>query len=566
VLCSPHIALAPTPERGAELDAFVLRESRLLRERAGLRGEITLTAAASVVASRDDATASSLRKLAAAAKAMDRSPNTHAFFADEVRKLLRVAGWPGPAELSSLEYQAIDRWEEMLDRLSTLDLLSRRVTFSTFVDDLTELARETIFAPENTGAPVQVVNVTEGAGSTSDALWFLHADDATWPPHHAPHPLIPWHLQRSLGIPGSDTALDEDAAKRATERCIHSAGQAVFSYANSHTAGQRRPSALISSLPQITLQATGPGEVSAAEAELDLIEETLPLPALPDAVASGGVSVLTAQAQCGFRAFAERRLFLRDLESIEAGLSQRDRGEQVHTILQFFWEEVKSQAELVRISKVGATGESQRDTLLRRCIEEAFRNTVMNAWDAAYLNVQRERLFRLLSDWLDTEARRPPFTVMHIDQVGSPEDGTPATVLIDYKTGRVERKDWVGDRLDAPQLPVYAIAGGMENVRAIAFGSVRVGKDGNRFDDMTDQPLLGNKLKKNFVFDEQLAAWKRDLTALAEAFARGEAGVDPKDHRITCKHCAQRLLCRLDLTKLEPDDDLLEEEEDVPAW
>ena len=586
VLCSPHLSLTPTPERGAELDAFVLRDAST----ALLRAEVTLAAAANIIAKRDDETAAALRRMASAARAVESSHDTHAFFADESRKLLQRAGWPGPHELSSAEYQAVDRWEEALDRLSTLDLLGGRTTFATFVDDLTDLARETLFAPENTGAPVQVLTVSEAAGSTADALWFLHADDATWPPRRTMHPLLPATLQRALRMPGSDPDHDEEEARAVTLRCVRSAAKTVFSYAASAAEGHRRPSPLLGVLPGILHETAVAHDATSIAPLVETLEDTLPLPPLPDKVVAGGVSILTAQAQCGFRAFAEGRLFVHELETMDAGLSPRDRGEQVHDALQVFWDTVKTHAELLRISKPDASGRRERDTLLRRCIEHAFRGTHEHRWDIAYLDVQRQRLFDLLSSWLDTEAKRPPFTVLHtelkvagaqvgplrvdmrvdrIDRVGSEEDGTAATVLIDYKTGTAERKDWIGERLDAPQLPVYAIAGGIADVRGIAFGSVRVQKDGMKFDEIADRAgMIGpaTRTKRDISFDERIEEWRRDLQRLAEAYANGEAGVDPKDHLVTCKHCGSRPVCRLDLTQLEPDDDLADEEDEAPAW
>ncbi|SEC48503.1 probable DNA repair protein [Terriglobus roseus] len=586
ILCSPYLSMAPTPERGAELDASVLREASATL----LRAQVSLAEATAILARSDAGTATALRGVASAARTLEDSRNSYAFFADESRKLLQRAGWPGRQERSSTEYQAVDRWEEALDRLSTLDLLGARTTFAAFLDDLTDILRETLFAPENRGAPIQVMSVTEAAGSTADVLWFLHADDATWPPRRAMHPLLPSALQRALGMPGSETDRDENEAREATMRCVRSSATTIFSYAASGPEGHRRPSPFVEAMPGIVFESAAVNEAVATPALVKPVEDLISLPSLPDGVAAGGVSVLTAQAQCGFRAFAQGRLFVRELETLDAGLSARDRGEQVHTALQAFWETVKTQAELLRISKVDTNGARERDTLLQVCIEKAFANTPANQWDEAYLQVQRERLFKLLSSWLDVECQRPPFVVLHtelqvpgaqvgplrmdmrvdrIDRVGSEEEGTAASVLIDYKTGVAERKDWIGERLEAPQLPVYAIAGGIDDVRGIAFGSVRVQKDGMKFDEMAERAgMIGpaTRTKRDLPFDERMEEWRRDLQRLAEAYANGEAAVDPKDHLITCKHCAARPICRLDLTQLEPDDDLTEEEDEAPAW
>jgi RecB family exonuclease len=371
--------------------------------------------------------------------------------------------------------------------------------------------------------------------------------------------------------------------------CVRSCSKATFSYAISGVEGHRRPSPLVESISEIVHESTASPETSDFVPVLEMLPDVTPLPILKDRVAAGGIGVITTQAQCGFRAWAEHRLGLRGLDLLEAGLSPGERGEQVHTVLQAFWTKVKTHAELVRQGRsYPSEGVKERDVTLRACIDAVFPAETNHAWDAAYLQVQRERLFRLLSGWLDREAARPPFEVLYtelevkgaevgplrldmrvdrVDRVDTGDGG--ALLLIDYKTGRVNRNDWKGERLDQPQLPVYAIygapAGKLEDVRGIAFGNVRVGDKGNDFEEMAEGSLVGNGAKKNFHFDEQAAEWRRDLARLADAFAQGEAAVDPKDHRVTCKMCSQRLLCRLDLNQLE-DDDLEDEEEDAPVW
>lgn len=49
--------------------------------------------------------------------------------------------------------------------------------------------------------------------------------------------------------------------------------------------------------------------------------------------------------------------------------------------------------------------------------------------------------------------------------------------------------------------------------------------------------------------------WRRVLEALAMAFYSGDARVEPKSYPTTCRHCAQRVLCRLDVSQLEVDED-----------
>ncbi len=576
LLRSVHLHLAASPMRGAELDMHVLRELP------ALRGEVLIRDVIAAMPNTDGETAANLRALQSAARSLQRGRDSYAVFADEVREVLRGAGWPGADSMNSEEHQALERWEETLDRVATLDLLGGRTGFDGFVAALSAATGDTIFAPGNTGAPVQVMTVPEAAGSTADALWFLHADENTFPLKQAMHPLLPWTLQRDLGMPGVDTRTDEAAARGSLARLLDGAGASVFSYSSTTADGAQRPS------PPV-LEITG--EASARAVSIDdeapvLLEEhedIEPLPDLPEGVISGGAGIVLAQAQCAFRAFAERRLFASPVDTREAGFTTMERGDQVHEVLERFWSAVRTQAELIRMSAPSGDGSpSLRDTLLTRCIDALFPAAAQAAWDAAYVEVQRKRLFRLLTAWLDFEAKRPSFTVaatelevkdaqlgplhlkLRVDRVDRVvANGTEGTILIDYKTGPAFAREWMGERPDQPQLPVYAIAGGIEGVLGLAFGAVRVGSEGMKLEGTADDPaLLGSRHKNTGPFSDKVEAWRRDLAHLAEAFAAGDAAVLPKDYPRTCERCGQRMLCRVDPATLLQLDELPDEEDE----
>lgn len=587
VLRSSSLGIAASPEEGAELEAWVLQDTRAVRTAATLRGDVSLQECERMLGQNHRAVSERLRTLRYAAGRSLEGRHTFAGFGDRVRQLLSSAGWPGQAP-DNLALQAMQRWDAVLDRVASLDIFGNRVSFIDWLEAVRAAADETRFAPESTGAPVQVLTMAEAAGITFDHLWFLHADEGTWPPRLDPHPLLPRHFQRQLAMPGSSASVDEAAWKQALKRLVAAAGTSRFSYAARGSEGELRPSPLLQTIKGLQYGSCQRLQHPAPVFSLEEAADPLPLPALPDSTA-GGVGILTSQAQCGFRAFAERRLLIREMEGIDTGFSPAERGEQVHAVLQRFWSIVKNHKELAARSRsLVDVGRASRDDVLSQCIEEVLPAGTRHAWDASYLQVQRKRLHRLVSDWLDVELKRTPFEVAELEyEVRSAEVGPlrmnirvdridrvdtpagPASILIDYKTGNAERKDWFGDRPDAPQLPAYAIAAGIPNVQGIAFARVRVGQKGMNFEQiLADRSLLGdvkNRRAKEPNFDERMEEWRRDLTALAEAFARGEATVEPKDYLTTCKGCASRLLCRVDVARLEPDDDLLEEAEEEAA-
>jgi ATP-dependent helicase/nuclease subunit B len=487
--------------------------------------------------------------------------------------LLDSAGWGPASQETSLEFQTRRKWESALDELATLDFDGVDVDLEQALAELDRIAQQTMFAPESRGAPVQIMGPLEAAGATFDAVWFLRAGELGWPVEGTSNSLLPWHLQRELGMPGIDVALDSEYARRTTERICNSAATVVFSYAQETADGRQKPSPMLAGLG---LEEVEIAEFLEAEAERSIVEveeirDIAPILPLPDRVIYGGARILELQAACGFRAFAEHRLWSTELESIEPGIDVRENGTVVHKVLERFWDEVKTQDELRAM-----TTEERRE-VLAWCINEGLKKTSEaseTTWDEAYLEVQRERLRRLLSGWLELELeRRLPFEVklsekeyedvrvgplrlsVRMDRVDKVEGGE---VLIDYKTGSASPTDWLTTRPDAPQLPLYAILSQPDQLQGVAFGLVRAG-EGRELKGyaVTDGILPGKpaRLKDAPTLAAQVEQWRRVLEGLAEEFYSGDARVRPKQYPKTCARCAQRPLCRLDVSLFEEDEE-----------
>jgi RecB family exonuclease len=143
---------------------------------------------------------------------------------------------------------------------------------------------------------------------------------------------------------------------------------------------------------------------------------------------------------------------------------------------------------------------------------------------------------------------------VRMDRVDVVEGGE---VLIDYKTGDASPNDWLTERPDAPQLPLYAILSEAERLQGVAFGLVRPGEGRALKGYAVGHGVLPKltRLKEAATLEAQVERWREVLVGLAEEFHRGDARVRPKRYPGTCEHCAQRLLCRLDVTLLEDGDE-----------
>jgi probable DNA repair protein len=561
LLLSRYFAMT-SEEQGAraEFDAFELRKMRMLRPEISIDGVFA--------AVNESKRRGKLSRLLNALRAMRGVANrtqgmtarTKAAWAEEMREFLHAAALGSGAQETSVEFQTRRKWEGALDELATLDFDGVEVEFEQALNALERIARQTTFAPESREAPVQVMGPLEAAGSSFDAVWFLRAGDLSWPSIAGANPLLPWGMQRELGMPGADAALDAEQAQRVMERVAASAETTVFSYARESAEGRQRPS---HALAELKLEETAPAQLVAPEdprviIDLEEVEDDANVAALPNRVIRGGASVLQLQAQCGFRAFAEHRLVSKALESVELGMDALESGIVVHTVMEVFWGRVETQDALRRMTV------ADREEKLDSAIDEGLNKIAQlsaSDWDEAYVKMQRRRLQRLLRPWLELELARPAFAVKQRETASSDvqigplrmsvrmdrvDETAGGELVIDYKTGIADTKEWLSDRPDAPQLPLYAVVSDPERLGGVAFAQLRVGKEmGWKGFAARDGVLLNPKRLKAESFAAQIEHWRDVLTKLAEQFAAGDASVQPKIYPKTCTYCEQRLLCRV---------------------
>jgi RecB family exonuclease len=173
-----------------------------------------------------------------------------------------------------------------------------------------------------------------------------------------------------------------------------------------------------------------------------------------------------------------------------------------------------------------------------------------------FASLERKRLAKLARAWLEVEGERAPFEVValeekrklrvaglelngRIDRMDKLASGGHA--VIDYKTGRTTPQEWLGERPDDPQVPLYAL--NAEDVSAAAFAKLKAGE--MRYMGFSRAKDAIPKVQTAKNWDSLVAGWKQELEALGSGFAAGEARVDPKRHLETCRKCDLQPLCRV---------------------
>jgi probable DNA repair protein len=494
-------------------------------------------------------------------------------WAETFDQLLLSLGWPlaeETAEEHGQNWQALQAWRDGLRELASLDATTIKLGRKAAINQLKQICREKIFQPHTPPAPIQVLGLYEVSGLRFDHLWVLGLHNDNWPPSARPNPFIPGKLQRAAQIPNSSPQRELEVARTITKRLLETAPDCVFSYPGQIDGEDVLPSPLLSSAT-VKIEQILPTwqekdwRSTVAKAENPRLDPLLMPGELTHGTARGGSSILKHQALCPFRAFASNRLGADGLETPADGISPMLHGSLVHSVLEHFWIETKTQAALL------ALDEESLGKRVRKHVEFVTTEERGLKQRPAFRGVEADRVYRHVMDYLVLEKDREDFEVVGFEKEILPViEGQPIRliidrvdklrsgeeIIIDYKTGKVEPKKWFGDRPEDPQLPLYAISADKPPA-AMVFGIIR--DDGCLYKGVVRQggllpglPPKANKATQELIdagyeMSETIENWRHILHHLMADFLAGKAAVDPKHDLKTCEnsYCELQSLCRI---------------------
>lgn len=515
-----------------------------------------------------------LQALREALQAVRGQKRSHRSWAKWFHARLSEVGWPGQRKLDTLEFQQYQSWCDTCEAFARLDL----------VEDSCDLAdafarfKKTLyipFLPQTSTSPLQVLGLLEASGLHFDALWVTGLSDELWPPPCEPNPLLPAALQKQKSLPRASVHREFALAERITNRFKSAAREVVFSWPAWQGDEPLRPSTLITPFVQPTQTLLGNvGETSpvidAPHVAFEYIADVHG-PGYPGREVRGGSALLRDQGACPFRAFARHRLAAVNPDVKEPGIGPLVRGNLIHAALEHFWRRTQSFEGLCDLS----------DERLHQHIVEAVQHTWVGLTKGEYGDrteaIETDRACRLIGKWLELEKTRSTFVVdaseqdatgqlgpltLHtrMDRLDRLADGS--AVIIDYKTGRTDPKQWFGARPDEPQVPLYAVL--QRQVTAAVFAELSfkevvakgVAANAAVWPELASPAEL-EKLSDAPDWPSLLLRWRTDLGALAEEFHQGVASVTPKGPS-SCLYCDLHSLCRVwqtsDLARRESED------------
>ncbi|MSP86709.1 MAG: hypothetical protein EXR38_06345 [Methylotenera sp.] len=486
--------------------------------------------------------------------------------------LLETINWAKVRALSSHEYQMQQAFYKSLNELGALDVLLGKVSAGEALQKIAELCSATMFQPESTGeVHIQVLGLLETPAVALDAVWALNMNDQHWPPAVRLNPLLPAELQRSRGTPNASASVQSQFAALVQQRLVTCATEVVFSYALKEDDRELRSSPLLadqvlSAQQADTMQTLA--ESLAKPAIMQMLDDFMAPPVLPEEKVRGGVKLFATQAICPAWAFYQYRLGAGKLDLPIDGLDNMSRGSLLHKVLQFFWQDCQS------LSHLKAMTSAQRVAAIQMAIAKSIA-VLGHESDfhipAQVMQIEQQRLQQLIDVWLDLELDRADFTVtacekayaldvdglalnLTIDRIDTLATGD--LVVIDYKTGSsVTNRSWADERIAEPQLPIYTVLALMhEEVAAVCFAKIRT--EDSKFIGLSAEagvlPAVTDlsKVTANSAFqrfsdwDELLEHWYRSLSHIAQEIKAGEASVSISKE-IDLAYCDVKPLLRL---------------------
>ena len=512
----------------------------------------------------------------------DTDPRLPSAWAKALSNLLKKLGWPSDRDcpLTSREIQCLRKWNECLDGLASLDSLLGKLSRKHIAEELQRIVQGNLFQVKTKEEPILVADLEQSMGMTFDHLWIMGCHANCLPGQPDPNPFLPLALQKKRGLPHADPKRELQFAEQSLRRLIASSEDIVFSYPLWDKENELKPSPL---LAQLSIQETE-REIKTScrikdhmppDTRLELWEDEDHLSPHKHEKEKflerglSGYAVLKDQAECPFRAFTAHRLRAKSIEMAEVDFDTRERGILIHKVMELFWKEHKTRQALQKLKE-----EDKLSETLVLHVRTAMQESGSRLFkQPRFSKLEEERSVQLLTEWMERELQRPDFEVTHgekkesvtlgglklnlrIDRIDTTPDGS--ILLIDYKTGQTKPGKWFTERIQEPQLPLYACK---MNPQGIAFAEIAKGKI--KWRSVTDKESslsgIGKPPREIPVetgwpdWEQLMNFWQTHLSALAQEFSNGRLVIDPVKPGDTCRNCGYHSLCRIGET--EPDDE-----------
>ncbi len=397
-------------------------------------------------------------------------------------ELLKTAGFPGPEVLSSYEYQLVKRLFLAIEEIGKLDAVwSAPQTYSEFEQALNLKLKSTIFQAEVPRPKVRILGLMEAAGLRFEKCLVIGLTDTTLPQPAKPHPFLPIDIQKAYSTPKSTAERELSYGKAFLDTLIKNSESISLCFHTEDESGPNAVSPLLNSLlkennHELLQVSTEESHIEQAISEslefCDFEDQVLgQAPVIPqNTQIKGGAYHLDLHWINPLFAFFKFRLGIDKKESQPLGLSKKDRGTLIHSLLFDLYKSYDSQEKIEALFEDG-----QYPSLLKNIAEHTLShsgNTGSRLYPAS-LEYELSNMCLLAEQVLrfdlneranfKTHQLEASFELVmldrylrvRIDRIDQVDEGL---ILFDYKTGKTSLAGLTKENLSDYQLPLYCLA------------------------------------------------------------------------------------------------------------
>ncbi|MDG2091533.1 MAG: PD-(D/E)XK nuclease family protein [Gammaproteobacteria bacterium] len=501
-------------------------------------------------------------------------------WADFFTQQLEYLVWPS-GDLKQKQSFIIYCWQQILADFKKLSFLYDALTFNQAFAVLKLQIQNFKYNENRQEASIQIFSPNDATGLRFTHLWFLGLSDLQWPMHQYSNPYIPLALQRKLMLPDSSPKLTHEAAiDLLFELKANTSEELIFSYSRANDAGELLPTPLISLLSPETdfedktssdnsmqlhpLSLEGFSD-SAGDELTELLEDSTTVKINPSENLKGGISLISNQSECPFKAFSIHRLKAYELPELRFGIPAKDIGTMLHLVLEHFWKNMKTQEAITNTNPDKLT---QMIEVSSEVGIEYLRKKHTHLVRPNYALLEKQRLSKLIRKWLEQENLRSTFEVVaqehkvqwqyadlklnfKIDRI---DKSKGSFVLIDYKSGSVKSEISDEARPSDPQLMLYSDALGQEDkfkpINALLYAQVNIDSPSYHGVSLNNETFPKTalsehrKISESYSWEELKLHWQAVLSNIAQEFLDGYVAVDPKAAK-SCQYCHLTSFCRI---------------------
>ena len=475
-------------------------------------------------------------------------------WASHFNHIVQLMAWPGQRSLNSMEYQALQTWHQVLDELCGLtQIASNQWSLAQAYQWLTYMTHQTPYQPQSSSfIQIDCLEPMEAVGLPYDAMWIMDTHQKAWPASHSMNPFIPFHLQRHYNLPHASTKREQQFYSVLIEQLLSAAPWIQLSYARQQPNEDQCYLSRLWAEHQPCYQQPVDHLTNTQPARLSLqtiCDQQTPRVDNPHSI-RGGSGLLKAQALCPFKAWAQYRLAAEPSQTRGYLIDAKEKGILLHQALEYLWLNWQDQHQLLQ------TDPAELDMLIQQALHKAIYR-YQDKLPQRLLQGEIDRLQTQIRTWLNYEKQRPYFKVqavenqvtLTVDQLSVQlkidridHDACGQTILIDYKTHAPTPKRWVDERMEEPQMPLYALSQSQSDLSGLAYAQINA--QSIRFVGWSHPQTLPDCHQPPQQWAQLREYWQYYLNQLAQQFIEGHSYLDPKNGYLTCQQCHLTSLCR----------------------